>query len=190
VSADGAELLIAASSTPATVSGAQGPVPGYEQGAEVSGRLTAPAGEPTTVTLPGRRGERPDDGELRRLDSVREIAAWFGPEEVVTVTALRPRKHKGHEQDVVQAAVVDPEGCPAIVDPRMSSTYTAAGRATRVGLELWPDDEERPPLRVAGESLRHGTTVSHAGWQFTIDWLACHRRGRDGSGVFLIVRPG
>jgi hypothetical protein len=189
VSADGAELVIAATSPAAAVSGPEGEVAGYEQGAEITGELTPPSGEATSVTLPGRRGERPEAGELSSLDSVRELATWFGPSEAIAVTALRPRKHKGHEQDSLQAAVVDPEAAVLIIDPRMSTTSTAAGRASRVGLELWSADEEQPPLRVAGEALDRGANLSRGGWELTVDWLACHRRGRDGAGVYLLARP-
>jgi hypothetical protein len=120
---------------------------------------------------------------------VRELAAWFGPSEAIAVIALRPRKHKGQEQDRIQAAVVDPEAAVLIVDPRLSTTFTAAGRASRVGLELWSEDEEQPPLRVAGEALARGARLSAPGWELTVDWLACHRRGRDGAGVYLLARP-
>ena len=189
VSADGTELVIAPTSQPAAVSSPEGEVAGYEQGAELGGQLTAPSGEELSLALPGRRGERPDAGELTGLDSVRELAAWFGPSEAIAVIALRPRKHKGQEQDSVQAAVVDPEAAVLIIDPRLSTTSTAAGRASRVGLELWTDDEEQPPLRVAGEALHRGASVSAPGWELTVDWLACHRRGRDGAGVYLLARP-
>jgi hypothetical protein len=189
VSADGAELVIAPTSDAAPVSSLEGEVAGYEQAAEVSGELTAPTGAALSLALPGRRGERPEAGELTGLDSVRELATWFGPSEAITVTALRPRKHKGQEQDSVQTAVVDPEGAVLITEPRLSTTYTAAGRASRAGLELWTDDEEQPPLRVAAEALDRGASVSRPGWELTVDWLACHRRGRDGAGVYLLARP-
>jgi hypothetical protein len=189
VSAEGAELVIAPTSEAAAVSSLEGEVAGYEQGAEVSGGLAAPPGAALSLTLPGRRGERPEAGELNGLDSLRELAAWFGPSEAITVTALRPRKHKGHEQDSLQVAVVDPEGTVLIVEPRLSTTYTAAGRASRAGLELWTGDEEQPPLRVAAEALDRGASVSRLGWELTVDWLVCHRRGRDGAGVYLLARP-
>jgi hypothetical protein len=189
VSADGAQLLIAPTSQPAALSSSEGEVAGYEQGAEISGQLAAGGGEELSLALPGRRGERPEAGELAGLDSVRELAAWFGPSEAIAVIALRPRKHKGQEQDRIQAAVVDPEAAVLIVDPRLSTTFTAAGRASRVGLELWSEDEEQPPLRVAGEALARGARLSAPGWELTVDWLACHRRGRDGAGVYLLARP-
>ena len=189
VSSEGAELVIAPTSQPAAVSSPEGEVGGYEQGAELRGQLTA-ASEALDVALPGRRGERPEAGELTGLDSVRELAAWFGPSESIAVMALRPRKHKGQEQDRVQTAVVDPEAAVLIIDPRLSSTSTAAGRVRRVGLELWTDDEEeQPPLRLAGEALHRGASLAAPGWELTVDWLACHRRGRDGAGVYLLARP-
>ena len=42
---------------------------------------------------------------------------------------------------------------------------------------------------LAGEALHRGARVSVPGWELTVDWLACHRRGRDGAGVYLLARP-
>lgn len=185
VSADGVELVITPTSPPATLSGVEGPIDGYEQAASVSGTV---AGHP--VAASGRRGTRPDGGELARADSVREMATWFDDGEVIAVSAVRPRKPKGHDQDAVHAAVLAPDTAMTIVEPRLSTTYTAAGRARRVGLELWDADEEAPPVRVTADGRGRGGSVSAGGWDLTVDWLAGHRRGRDGAGVFVLARPG
>ena len=184
LTAAGAELAIAATSPPAALTGVEGVVDGFEQAASVSGTLDG-----FEAALPGRRGERPGTGEAGRLDSVREMAAWFDDGEVVAISAVRPRKHKGHEQDTIQAAVVDPAGPVTIVEPRLSTTYSASGRPRRVGLELWSEDEEAAPVRVVAEGLGRGGSTTAGGWELTVDWLAGHRRGRDGAGVFLIARP-
>lgn len=184
VTAPGAQLELAPTSAQATVSGAGGPRDGFEQAVHGTGRI-----DDVEVAAQGRRGERADDGELGRADSLREVATWFDDGSVVAVTALRPRKAKGHDQDDVQAAVIDPEGAAPVVDPRVSTVSTVAGRARRVALELWSEDEEAPALRVAAEATGTGGQVSQAGWDLTLDWLVAHRRGRDGEGVYLLARP-
>ncbi len=183
LSAEGVALSLSPTSEPAVVSGLEGEAPGFEQTAQASGSID---GE--QCTLPGRRGEQPSPGDTGQLDSVREIAAWFDGVSIA-LSAVRPRKHKGHEQDAMRAGVVDPDGASPIVDPRLSTTYTAQGRIRRVGLELWPADEEQPPMRLVAEALGHGAVVSSPGWEITVDWLAAHRRGHDGLGVYLLARP-
>ena len=183
LTAAGAELTIAATSPAAALTGVEGIVDGFEQAASVSGTLDG-----LETTLPGRRGERPGAG-ADPVDSVREMAVWFDDGEVVAISAVRPRKHKGHEQDAIHAAVLDPAGPVTIVEPRLSTTYSASGRARRVGLELWREDEEAAPVRVVAEGLGRGGSVAAGGWELSVDWLAGHRRGRDGAGVYLIARP-
>lgn len=184
VAAEGAELVVDGASAEAAVSGTAGPVDGFEQAATATGTVDG-----GVLDARGRRGERPDDGEVAKADSVREIASWFEGDEVVTVTALRPRKAKGHGQDTVHAAVVQEDGHAPVVDPRLSTTYTAQGRPRRVALELWSEDEEAPALRLVAEALGRGATVSGPGWELAVDWLVAHRRGRDGMGVYTVARP-
>lgn len=184
LSAAGAALTLAPTSAAAVLAGAEGPVPGFAQGASLSGTLD---GAP--IELAGSRGERPEGEPPARLDSVRELVAWFDDGEVVALSAARPRKHKGHEQDAIYAAVVDPEHTVEIVEPRLSTTYTAGERVRRVGLELWDADEEAPPLRLVADGRQRGGTVTAGGWVLTADWLIAHRRGRDGAGVYLLARP-
>jgi hypothetical protein len=141
------------------------------------------------VEAPGRRGERVAETPLQRLDSIREVSAWFGSGDGVTAIALRPRKHKGHEQDEVSAAVLGDAPWPPITDPRLSTTYSTDGRPTRFNLELWSEDPEHFPRRVAGEVIGAGAEVSSAGWQLRAELLQCHSRGEEGPGVYVVGRP-
>lgn len=183
VSSDGVELELTPSSEQAVVCGLTGVVDGFEQAARCSGQI-----DRVQVDAAGRRGERRED-ELVRSDSLREVTAWFDDGGVVAVSALRPRKAKGHEQDVLRAAVIDPEGFGHVIDPRLSTTYAADGRPRRVGLELWSEDEDAPALRLAAETLAGGGSLSAGGWELTVHWLIAHRRGADGAGAYLVARP-
>jgi hypothetical protein len=154
----------------------------------VAGRLTL-AGETVSFDTSGRRGGRAGTEALDGLDSVREVSAWFEPAEAVALLALRPRRTKGHDQDAITAAVIDPEGWPPVTDPRLSTTYTAAGDPAHVGLELWSDDPESFPRRLAGESTGSRAAASAGGWSVSAERLLCHSRGNEGMGVYLIARP-
>jgi hypothetical protein len=180
VRAAGAELSVAGTLAEGVVAGGEGVVEGFEQAATCEGTVD---GAPVTGT--GRRGER---GGVGGVASVRDVSAWF-EDGVVAVTALRPRKAKGHDQDAVHAAVIDPEGFGPVIEPRLSTVYAGDGRVRRVGMELWSEDEEAPALRLAAEASGRGGVVTAGGWALTVDWLLAHRRGQDGVGLYLLARP-
>lgn len=127
--------------------------------------------------------------EPGRYDSVRHVSAWFQEGEAVAVLALRPRKHKGHEQDTVTAAVIDAEDGPPIADPRLSTTYLTGGRPARTNLELWTDGEQQFPRRLAGETAGGAGEGAGAGFEVLALPLRCHSRGQQGTGLYLLARP-
>ena len=132
-----------------------------------------------------------------RLGSLRQVCAWFDPDEGVALLALRPDKARGQDADVISAAVREPRLTGPISDPRLSTTYDDDGRPTRAGLELWigaetsseedgEQAERQYPRRLSGEAL--GARVDWA-----VDGLALHAalfrwhsRDRDGAGVYLL----
>lgn len=168
-----------------------GPLPevpdGYEQRCTVRGTVVVD-GRELTLPAPGRRSQHAAPGELSRFESLRELSAWFEPDEAVSLLALRPRKQRGHEQDAISAAVVDPAGWDAIEDPRLSTTYAAGGRPLRANLELWVADPEQYPRRVGAEAVGRGAQGETGGWSVRAELLRCHSRGADGPGVYLLAR--
>ncbi len=177
ISADGAELTVTAAG-PASAS------EGFAQLCRVSGQF----GEQTIDCL-GRRGLEPEELDPSRFDSVREISAWFEPDEGFAVVALRPPEAGNHAADVVTATLLEPAAAVAVADTRLSTTYTADGRPSRMGLELWLDDEqEQYPRRAAGEAVGAGVSSTFAGLEILAAPLRCHSRGHEGTGVYLIAR--
>jgi hypothetical protein len=187
VRAPDVELTVAATGDPIPLSSAPEGA-GFTQRATVRGTVTV-AGRALEVNATGRRSAHATPDEVPKYDSIREVSGWFDGDEAVSLIALRPRKPKGHEQDIVAAAVIAPEQPLVIVDPRLSTTYDATGRPARVNLELWTDDPEQFPRRLAGEAAHRGAEASGAGWTLTAELMRCHTRGRDGSGVYLLARP-
>ena len=52
----------------------------------------------------------------------------------------------GHDRDLTVAAILEAAGEPAVEEPRLSTTYDAAGAPARMGLELWlPEQEGEQP---------------------------------------------
>jgi hypothetical protein len=195
---DDLELLLSPSAPPVSPDGQAAAVGGFDQLCRTGGRVTI-GGDERVVESLGWRSARNGDLQLDRIESFRQVSAWFDSEDGLALFALRPHGARGQEADVVAASVFEPEGAHPVADPRLSTTYTAAGLPARAGVELWVDLEvpEDPdaedghgqfPRRAAGEVLGPG-----AGWEvggFAIHGapLRWHSRGRDGAGVYLLGR--
>ncbi|MGH2862166.1 MAG: hypothetical protein ACRDLT_11785 [Solirubrobacteraceae bacterium] len=145
-----------------------------------------------SVALDGNRREF-DVGGVRSSsltadgrDSIRVFAAWFAAGHELGMVAARPKGANGHDRDSVDV-VARGEEHALVVDPRLSTTYDAAGAPRRVGLELWLGDDpdgELWPRRVAGAST--GSTVAGAG--LSAYAFECVSRGEPGAGIYLLLR--
>lgn len=152
----------------------------------------APCRVSGSVELDGNRREF-DIGGLRSTlgveghDSLRFFAAWFPAGHEVAMVATRPPGAKGHDRDSV-AVIARGEEHALVIDPRLSTTYDAAGKPLRVGLELWLGDSPEGdvwPRRVAGAST--GSSVTGAG--LSAYAFECVSRGEPGAGIYLLLRP-
>jgi hypothetical protein len=163
---------------------------GYDQLCRVRGVVVL-GGAEREIDVLGRRSER-RGVDFGRLDSLRDVSAWFPPDDGVALTALRPRRAHGHGRDLVVASVFDASGAVAVADPRLSTTYAADGSPSRVGLELWvnvsEDSDEQYPRRAAGEALGARAGGTSDGVSVTAYAFRCHSRGSDGVGIYLLAR--
>jgi hypothetical protein len=139
--------------------------------------------------------------ELEGIDSFRQAAGWLDADQGLALLALRRRNSRAHDTDLIAAAVLERDMTPRVADPRLSTTYDAAGLPTRVGLELWlePDEEAEPvddeaerhlSRRAAGEAIGSGVDWELAGFKLHAALLRWHSRGHDGTGVYLLGRRG
>jgi hypothetical protein len=163
---------------------------GFDQLGRISGEASVDGG---AIKVDGlcRRSLR--GAGLDGAQSIRDVSCWFEPDRGLALTAVRPRKSKGHDRDRVAAAVLDVEAEHEVIDPRLSTTYTGDGRPARAGLELWLTEEEEGeqqyPVRAAGELAGAGTDCSGAGLEVLAEPFRWHSRGADGAGVYLLMRP-
>lgn len=153
----------------------------------------------------GWRATRTLGVEDKRLDSFRQVSAWFEPGDAVALLALRPHRARGHDADVIAGGLCEPGGAVAVFDPRLSTTYAQDGWPMRAGVELWIDGEgpERPgepetdsagaansvhqyPRRIAGEALGPHANWTVDGFALRAELFRWHSRGRDGAGVYLL----
>ena len=159
----------------------------------VHGGITVEAVEHDVDCL-GRLAVHAGAGGLDKFDSVRDVSAWFDPAHGLSVVALRPRKARGQDADVVSAVALEPEGPLAIEDPRLSTTYAGDGRPLRVGLELWVSaddgDEEEPqyPRRASGETLGVAATGRLGSFDVLAQFVRWDSRYGDGAGVYLLAQ--
>jgi hypothetical protein len=180
---------------------------GFDQLVSVIGRIEL--GElQTELETTGRRSSRaPFDPSS--FDSIREASAWFGPELGLSVLAARPRGATSHAEDLISGSVFDRGSSLRVVEPRLSTTYDAAGLPIRSGLELWlerqprgeeedPDEEpyelrgervERIPRRAAGEALGSRGDAADASLSMHAELFRWHARDREGAGVYVLARP-
>ncbi|MHB8656671.1 MAG: hypothetical protein ACYC91_01755 [Solirubrobacteraceae bacterium] len=135
------------------------------------------------------------DPRAAKIDSVRQVTAWFPREteiEAVALRAVRPPGAVGQEGDLVNASVID-GGALQVFEPRLSTTYTCNGEPRRMSLELWlgaDADSEQYPRRVAGEAQSHSRELDLPGARLLVCPLRCHARGLDGPGVYLLAQSG
>jgi hypothetical protein len=183
LSASGVALSITAAAEPIH-DRFEGGADGFDQLCRVHGTV-AQNGADFELDCLGRRARRTGI-DLARYKSIRDVSMWFEPDEGVALTALRPRKAKHHAKDVVAAAVLDATGSKPVVDARLSTTYDAEGEPSRVGLELWLEEEngDQYPRRTAAESAPGGIQV---GDELLAVVLRAHSRGHEGMGVYLLA---
>jgi hypothetical protein len=142
ISADGLELVIAPASDAAALA-SDGLQAGFDQLCRAIGRCVL-GGTERTVDCFGRRGWSARAPDLAAFGSLRDVSVWFEAGEGVALHSLRGRKARGHADDLITAVVFEPAGPVAVTEPRLSTTYTAAGTPARMNLELWIDQDESP----------------------------------------------
>jgi hypothetical protein len=183
------ELTVTAEgeAAPVTIEGVG--VDGFAQLCRVRGRLRE-----REIDSPGLRELHTGAG-LAGSESVRDVAAWFGDDEGVAVLAARPRSSAGHDKDAVGGVLLESGLHVPVADPRLSTTYAAGGVPSRAGLELWVTGEEdedgaevQYPRRAAGEAVGSGIELQDTQFDVRAELFRWHMRGREGLGVYQLLR--
>ncbi len=207
LSAAGLELRSVPQGEPAAVPG------GFDQLTRVQGTLGGLGAERAVDCLGTRRAR--EGIALERFESVRDVAAWFEPDQGLAVLAARPRGASSHAEDLVSASACEEGRSVPIGDPRVSTTYQTDGLPARASFELWPEQapeyearapeyetrapgdeaqaaEDRPeprPRRAAGEAIGARASCQALGLDVDATLFRWHSRGREGAGVYVLARP-
>jgi hypothetical protein len=188
VAGGGIELHVSPSpEPPAPEDGAARPeIGGLQELCRIHGRATV-GGAERAIDCTGTRSEI-DGLQEGSVASARAVSSWFGPEEALTVVALRSRRASDHETDLIAATLFDPGGWLPVSDPRLSTTYTDAGNPARTSLELWiVDGENEFPRRAAGEACGTTAAARGSGLELRVAPMRCHSRGLEGAGVYVLA---
>jgi len=183
VAGPGLELTVTAASPPASWTEPEG----FDQLCRVRGRAQI-GGSEQAVDCLGWRSAR-SGLELTRLDSVREVAAWFADEEGMSLSALRPAGARGHDRDALHASWFEPAGPLAVAEPRLSTTYARGGLPLHAGVELWlqaENEQEQYPRRAQGDALGVSVRLRHDLTELLVCPLRWHSRGSEGTGIYLL----
>jgi len=120
--------------------------------------------------------------------SARLVAGWLARGESFALVAVRPPGAAFGEGELIAAALSDSKGVLEVSEPRLSTTYDGEGRPTRTNLELWiGEGEAEYPRRAAGEASGPAVVLKEGGWRLVALPLACHSRGLEGAGVYLLA---
>lgn len=194
---DGGALTVTALAPALQSRDAGGQLKRDDQLCEVTGRVRID-GQDADVESLGCRSSAETGIGLGQLDSFRFLAAWLDPRSGFSLTALRPGKARGHEVDIVAAAILDDPPAPPVLDPRLSTTYTDDGLPAKAGLELWlseeneddPDGGAPPqyPRRAAGEVVGPGLDWGQDDVELHASVLRWHSQGSEGPGVYVLGR--
>jgi hypothetical protein len=184
------ELTVAPLGEPIATHDAENRIEGHYQLCRVTRRLD---GGERAVDCLGVQTWFPSTVELERFESIRAVSTWFEPDEALVVTAFRARKAKGHDGDMITAAVFGPDGAKPVEDPRLSTTYEAGGWPVRAGLELWlgvekPEEQHQLSRRASGEATGQRTEGSAGGLEIRAEPFRWHSRGRDGAGMYILAQ--
>ena len=118
----------------------------------------------------------------------RSIGIVFSDGGLLALTATMPAGGRGHGDEEVAAVLCDPDGAPLTFEEALLSTeYGEDGVQRRATLELWPDTEERRPLRGAGTVI-NSVSVRRQGVDAEIAFFRWSVEGREGLGTYEVAR--
>ena len=145
-------------------------------------------GSEHVVDSGGQRSRRVGALDGKRFAGLRAVSAWFDGDDGLAVLAARPRRARGHDTEVLDGVLLE-GGVPVrVTEPRLSSTYTADGTPARVGLELWvgEEDADQYARRAGAEAVGRRAVCDDP--PLRSELLRWRMRGREGTGVYDLLR--
>ena len=138
---------------------------GDDQPCRVTGTVRADGRELAVKAL-GQRSRTASEPDWDRVALARSVSVWTEPA-AAALSATRPAAARHHAEEATSGALWERGVVVPIEEARLSTTYDAAGRTRRAGLELWPAGDERcrlgPPRRrrAAVRGLARARRAAH-----------------------------
>lgn len=165
----------------------------FDQLCRVTGTLPVD-GQTREVSCLGWRSARSLGVRTADVASLRQVAAWFGPDDGFALLALRSPRAKGQDADTMFASMFAPSDLGSVVDPRLSTTYADSGEPVRAGVELWlqagEDPDQQYPRRAVGQSVRAPARWMVNDLALQAQAFHWHAGEREGPGIYLLARRG
>jgi len=190
-----ASLVLVAEDTPTPASTALGELRSADRLCSVSGTLRLDD-DAERIEARGWRSRLESSRWGGEIDSVRQLAGWFAPAQGFAVAALRPRRARGQEGDLLAACLLEDHPGATLTDPRLSTTYDREGRPLRAGVEFWLEQEREAdadqelgaalPRRAIGEASAPGIEWRLDEVQLYARPFRWYSRGETGNGVYLL----
>ncbi len=177
-----------AADAPAAIAGGMA---GYEQLCRVTG-VAVVGGEERAVSCLGQRGHSWGSPDWERIGLARTVSAWMDVDVALAVTAIRPRKAKGHGDEALAGslfAALDEDGTVAAIsvpEVRLSTTTDADGRQRRSSIELFLDEDDAGH-RAGGEVLC-GTSLDLGRLRLDCSFFLWRMEGMTGVGRYDVLR--
>jgi hypothetical protein len=132
------------------------------------------------IATVGRVVRTSGETDWDRVELVRSLTVGLDDGSMLAVASARPAGTTGHGDEAASALLAEGDSLVRFDEPLISTEYDPAGEPRRVGVELWPADEDAAVARGAG------TLVARAGdttfLRFTLD-------GKPGTARYELVRP-
>jgi len=161
---------------------------GDDQPCRVTGTVRAD-GRELDVKAFGQRSRTASEPDWDRVALARSVSVWTEPA-AAALSATRPAAARHHAEEATSGALWEGGVVVPLEDARLSTTYDAAGRTRRAGLELWPAGEGDVDWarRGAGERLCEASLELGA-LRTDCAFMRWHIEGQAGVGCYEIVRP-
>lgn len=123
--------------------------------------------------------------EWEELDALRGISALFDRGHALLAVARRPRGAVAHDEERVEAVILEEGNALAVENARLSTVYDGEGRQRSAGLELWLPGEDFP--RRAFGTVAGGTTLQLEQLRVNASIFSWRMEGREGAGAYDLV---
>jgi hypothetical protein len=124
---------------------------------------------------------------IQGAGTFRQLAIERSDESFLIAIALGQPGSEGHGEERISGWLLEGENATPFEESLISTEYDEAGKPTRLGLELWPEDADQTSraaaTRVSGSSL--GVVSSGA---TSAGLFSCHADGAEGFGSYLLWR--